>query len=172
VTHRDADAWGPSFGNTDSLRNLATKLMQIDNDRPRDQLQAKYLEASKILSGQAFERGKAPFQEFNALVQLRDALVHPRHQDETDQAGYISPRLRVVRDLQQRGLTHTRGRRPGDIPGGMSWLNELETLDVATWAYQAAVGIVKAVGDMLPRGQTATPGIEILNDMVAQLPAR
>ena len=135
VAQRDSDLWGHSFSNTDSLRNLATKLAQIDNDRPRDQLQAKYLEASKILSGQALERRRAPFQEFNELFQLRDALVHPRHQHETDQAGYISPRLRVARDLQQRGLTYTRGRRPGDIPGGMSWLNEIETLNVATWAY-------------------------------------
>ena len=172
MAQRDADMSEPDLRNTDTLRHLAAVLTAIDKKRPPEQLQQKYLEASRILSGQAFPRGSPAFQEFQALIQLRDALVHPRHQDVTDQAGYISPRLCVVKNLQQRGLTRTRGSRRSSIPGGMSWLDELVTPDIANWAYQAAVGIVRAVGDILPSGQAANLGIQFLKNRITQLPAK
>jgi hypothetical protein len=172
MAQRDADISEPDLGNIDTLRHLAATLTAIDNERPPEQLQRKYLEASRILSGQAFRRGSPAFQEFKALIQLRDALVHPRHQDVTDRAGYISPRLPVVKNLQQRGLTRSRGSRRSGVPEGMSWLDELVTVDIAHWAYQAAVGIVRAVGDMLPSGQAATLGIQFLKNRITQLPAK
>ena len=171
IAQRDADMSEPNTGNIDTLWDLAAALTAIDKERRSEQLERKYLEASRVLSGEAFPRGRPPFQEFMALIQLRDALVHPRHRDVTDRAGYISPGLTVVKNLQQRGLTRTRGARRSGGPGGVSWLDELVTLDIANWAYQAAVGIIRAVGDMLPSGQAATLGIQFLKNRITQLPA-
>jgi hypothetical protein len=171
MAQRDADMAEPGRENIDMLHQLAATLTAIEKDQLREQLQRKYLQTSRILSTQAFARGSPPFQDFKSLIQLRDALVHPRHQDMTDQAGYISPRPAVVRNLQQRGLTRTRGSRCNGTSGGMSWLDELVTPDIANWAYQAAVGIVRAVGDMLPSGQAATPGMQFMKSRITQLPA-
>jgi hypothetical protein len=33
-------------------------------------------------------------------MSLRNDLVHPKHQDRTDDNGYVSPQPAVVRDLQ------------------------------------------------------------------------
>jgi hypothetical protein len=171
MAQRDADMAEPDREDIDTLLQLAATLTAIEKDQLREQLQRKYLQTSRILGKQAFARGSPPFQDFESLIQLRDALVHPRHQDLTDQADYISPRLGAVRNLQQRGLTRTRGSRRGGTPGGMSWLDELVTPDIANWAYQAAVGIVTAVGDMIPSGPAATPGMQFIKDKITQLPA-
>jgi hypothetical protein len=171
MAQRDADmaqGYEPEPRSTEQLRDLAARLTALENTR--EQVQRKYQTASEILSGRPFDQGSQPFQDFHDLMQLRDALVHPRHRDTTDRAGHISSSHRVVRRLQQMGYTRTRGRQPDDIPGGMSWLNMLETTRPATWAYQAACNMVTAVGNMLPGDETTTLGIQFMKDKTAQLP--
>jgi hypothetical protein len=133
----------------DLLRDLAETLDMIEDEQ--GSIGLKYHMASKILSGQTFEASKAPFQDFDTLVKLRNEVVHPRHRDRTREGGYVEPASPAIRDLQQRGLTTTRGRKPGDVSGGMSWLNEIECGRTVTWACQAAGEIIKAVLTMLPQ---------------------
>ena len=65
-------------------------------------------------------------------------------------AGHVEPASKVVRDLQQRGLTTTKGRSKGDVPGGTSWLEEIKSSGVAGWGYNAAREIMVALLMMLP----------------------
>jgi hypothetical protein len=131
-----------------ALADLAALLSEIED--ARGPIGLKYQLTSKILRGETFVAGRAPFQDFADLVRLRDELVHPRHRDKTTDAGHVQPVSRIVRDLQQRGLTTTTGRRPGDVPGGISWLDEIQSGGVANWAYKAAREIIVAVLEMLP----------------------
>jgi hypothetical protein len=140
----------PGTPGLDTLIDLAATLDLIE--RSRGQMDLKYLLASKILSGSTFPRGEAPFQEFANLIALRNELVHPRHLDRTTSSGYVEPISKVIKDLQQRGLTTTRGRSPGDIPGGISWLEEIKSSGAAGWAYSAAHDIIIAILKMLPEG--------------------
>ena len=49
----------------------------------------------------------------------------------------------------------------------MSWLNELQTAEMARWAYQAALSIIEAVVQMLP----GAPGaLDMLKSTVDSLP--
>lgn len=91
------------------LENLAATLNAMEQARER--IQDKYHAARKILTGQGFHRDRAPFQDFDMLVNLRNDLVHPRHLDSTTGRGHTEPTSPVVRDLRQRGLTRT-------VPGG------------------------------------------------------
>jgi hypothetical protein len=134
----------------DVLADLANILDMTE--KAQGQIDLKYQLASKILTGKTFPRGQAPFQDFANLVTLRNELVHPRHRDRTTQAGHVEPASRVVRDLQQRGLTTSKGRGPGDVPGGMSWLDEIKSSGVANWAYDSVRQIIIAVLTMLPDG--------------------
>ena len=102
-------------------------------------------------------------------MRLRDELVHPRHRDQTTAAGYVQPASKIVRDLQQRGLTTTKGRQPGDIPGGTSWLDEIKTPGVASWAYHAARDIIAAVLEMLPDDDKLTTN-QLFRSRLSQLP--
>ena len=70
--------------------------------------------------------------------------------------------------LQQRGLTTTRGRKPGDAAGGISWLNEIECARTATWACQTAREIITAVLTMLPQDFRLT-AINHFRDRIRQM---
>jgi hypothetical protein len=107
------------------LADLAAVLFEIEDTR--GPIVLKYQMASKILRGAKFVSGQGPFQDFADLVRLRDDLVHPRHRDKTTDAGHVQPGSKVIRDLQQRGFTISKGRQPGDAPGGISWLDEIES---------------------------------------------
>jgi hypothetical protein len=151
----------------DTMTDLATMLDMTE--KAQGQIDLKYQLTSKILTGKTFPRGQAPFQDFVTLVALRNELVHPRHRDRTTPAGHVEPVSRVVRDLQQRGLTTSRGRRPGDVPGGMSWLDEIKSSGVANWAYGAARQIIIAVLTMLPDDDDGIPAI-LFKSRIAQMP--
>ena len=131
------------------LDDLATTLNAME--RARESIQAKYDAAQQILTGRAFDHGAAPFQDFNDLVRLRNDLVHPRHLDRTTARGHTEPASPVLRGLQQRGLTRTRGRRRGDPMGGMSWLSEIYCGRTAAWAYKAARDVIGELIRALPR---------------------
>jgi hypothetical protein len=113
----------------------------------------KYQLAKKILSGSSFERGSAPFQDFANLMALRNALAHPGAFDKFTEEGRMQPVPSVIRDLQQRGLTRTRGRKAGDAPGGASWLYEITCTSVAKWAYDSAHSMIRAILELLPSEQ-------------------
>lgn len=149
----------------DVVADLATMLDMTE--KAQGQIDLKYQLASKVLTGKTFPRGQAPFQDFANLITLRNELVHPRHRDRTTPAGHVEPVSKVVRDLQQRGLTTSRGRRPGDVPGGISWLEEIKSSGVANWAYDSARQIIIAVLAMLPDDDGLTP---LFKSRIAQIP--
>jgi hypothetical protein len=149
------------------LADLATTLNMVENSR--GPIELKYQLAAKALTGKTFNTAQAPFQPFAALMRLRDELVHPRHRDQTTAAGHVQPVSKIVRDLQQRGLTATKGRQPGDVPGGTSWLNEIMTPGVAAWAYNASRDIIAAVLEILPDDDKLTTN-QLFRKRLSQLP--
>jgi len=133
------------------LDDLALTISAMEQAHER--VQSKYDAARKILTGRAFDHGAAPFQDFNNLMKLRNDLVHPGHLDETTALGHTEPASPVVRDLQRRGLTRTRGRRRGDPMGGMSWLSEIYCGRTAAWAHKAACNVIVELISALPRDE-------------------
>jgi hypothetical protein len=138
-------------------------------EKAQGRIDSKYHLASEILTGKTFPIGAAPFQDFAGLITLRNELVHPRHRDRTTAAGHVQPVSKVVRDLQRRGLTTTRGRGPSDVPGGVSWLGEIKSDGVASWAYNAARGIIIALLRMLPEN-ARLPTTTLFRDRIVEIP--
>lgn len=163
-----SDNLHPDVSGFDTLADLAATLDMIE--KAQGQIELKYQLASKILTGKTFPPGEAPFQDFANLITLRNELVHPRHRDRTTVAGHVEPVSRVVRDLQQRGLTTTRGRREGDVPGGMSWLQEIKSSGVASWAYNTAREIITALLSMLPDNDSELPTGQLFRDRIKDIP--
>jgi hypothetical protein len=157
----------PSVPSLDVLADLAATLDLTE--KAQGQIDLKYQMASKILCGKTFPRGEPPFQDFADLMTLRNELVHPRHRDRTTAAGHVEPASRVVRNLQQRGMTVTRGRGPDDAPGGTSWLGELKSSGVANWAYRAAREIITALLMMLP-DDDGLPTALLFRDRIKDMP--
>ena len=153
---------GISSAALELLQDLANAIQEIEDDK--GSIGLKYQMAYKVLSGHTFSRGESPFQEFQQLVSLRNLLVHLRPGDRVSSTGHVEPSARLIRDFQQKGLTRTRGRGPGDPLGGMSWLLEIETTEMATWAIRAACGIIKAVGEVIPTDPPRTASIEMFKN--------
>lgn len=130
------------------LLNLSACVAQVE--ATHGPVEEKYRAASVALTGKPFDRGSNPYQDFRDLLELRDALVHPKHRDSTDSAGRTIPESGVLRGLRQRGLTYTQRQRADAPLSTTSWLNELQTPEVAEWAYSAAVRIIMAVAEMVP----------------------
>lgn len=152
----------------DSLQDLANALTEVEDDRGSTAL--KYQMAYRILSGHTFPKGSSPYQEFRELMNLRNLLVHLKPGDTHSQTGHVVPREKLIREFQQRGLTRIRGRKPGEPLGGMSWLTEIQTAEMAAWAYQAASAIIGAVGEALPTDPPRSGFIDYLKTATQTLP--
>ena len=151
------------------LQDLTNALKEIEDSQGSVAL--KYQIAYLILSGGTFQRDRSPFQEFKQLVTLRNLLVHLKPGDRHSQSGRVEPKQSLIRDFQQKGYTRTRGWKAGDPLGGMSWLQEIQTAQMADWAYNAARSIIAAVGKAIPTDPPRTAGIEMLKRATQDIPA-
>ena len=165
-THRDRH--GTSSAALDALQDLSNTLKEIEGDK--GSIGLKYQIAYKVLSGRTFPRGSSPFQEFQQLVALRNLLVHLKPGDKVNATGQVEPREKLIKDFQQRGLTRTRGPQPDDSRGGTSWLLEIETVEMANWAYGAACGIIKELGKVISTDPPRTGTIDRIKDFTQKLP--
>jgi hypothetical protein len=141
----------------DLLREVADALAAVEANKGPTEL--KYQTTAEILSGSAFRRGDTTFQNFRNLFKLRDMLVHLQPRDDVGPHGNIIPSSKLIRNLQQAGLTRTRGQRPDKDTPGMSWILEIQTASMAAWAYKASAEIIKALGQRLPGEGSGTIGI-------------
>ena len=105
----------------------------------------KYMAASKAL-GHRFDRGAAPFQAFEQLVNLRNAIMHIK----STRAGERHSGQRITADLVQRGIAFDR-------PGlqTLPWFDKLQSPPAAVWACESALAIILAIEGMVPTGPAA-----------------
>ena len=108
------------------------------------QVTAKYLIASLTLSGIAFARNKAPFQDFATLIRLRNAIRHAKPASSEDS----HPGTKITDGLAQRGIA-----TPLEPGVSFAWFNRLEVPGVARWACESARLMIVGTLDLLP----ATP---------------
>ena len=113
----------------------ACGVVLAEAERSRASTELKYLVASLRLSGAMFDRGGQPFQDFSTLTGIRNDLMHPRPLDRFDDDGVMVPPA-YVREFERRGIAYERG-----VGVSVSWLNLLETEQVASWACRVAVEI-------------------------------
>jgi hypothetical protein len=114
-------------------------------------IQLKYMMASICLRGTAFDRGRAPYQEFSDLIDLRHSLVHLKGQRYSQGLTHVPDR-----QLRQSILRRLRAKNiladlPADHQTSIStWIS---TPAVARWALNTASAMVREVLEMIPDGQ-------------------
>ena len=119
-------------------------------ERHHGSIRLKYLVASQTLSNIMFDKGKNPFQDFDLLFKLRDGHMHLKPQDtEPVKEGtvYVTKPPGYIQALTTRGLA-------SKVEAGvsMSWLNRVQTAEMADWSCQTALNIILALLDMFPDG--------------------
>jgi hypothetical protein len=108
----------------------------------------KYSTGAAILSGNTFDKGGKLYYDFRLLFNVRDALMHIKAIDqagpqEGEKTTFTMPDL--VKTFQGRRLA-----KPSKKDLGASWLDALETDNMASWACETALNMMLAVLDLIP----------------------
>jgi hypothetical protein len=113
----------------------------LDVEFYRGSLVEKYLEAAKALKNR-FDKGNLPFQDFERLIALRNAIMHvkpvrsnERHSGEA-----------VTDELARRGIG--MAATTGQLP----WFDRLMAPEVARWACQSARTVILDLFSKIPVG--------------------
>jgi len=116
-----------------SLTSLSSLVDEIEDSRGSVRL--KYLMARAALHGRPFDKGAKPYQDFDLLFRLRDAIVHLKPDTLTG-----SPQ-KLLEQLRSRGLV--------DLPqdGAAVWMLTIATPEVARWACETVGNTIRALFD-------------------------
>ena len=139
------------------VRRLGEVLEEVEDCQGRFSL--KVLLVSIILSGESYDKGKQPWQDFQLLVELRNDLVHLRPLDEErpvtrTNAGIVTlsydvEHPRILDKLRPKNILLV-----GDAQE--SWVTQVMTPAVAQWACNTASKMVKSVADVMPPSWPST----------------
>jgi hypothetical protein len=123
-------------------KRLGELLPQVEADR--GSLLLKWHVAALALSGEPFDRGMQPFQDFTTVVTLRNWLAHPKPRDEMllgiegDRVAFSIRPHKLMENLAQRGFVSSTP---------MNWLLRLQSPDIAEWACETVRAMVHALCD-------------------------
>ena len=131
-----------------SSRTLLAALAEVldEIERSRGSVRLKYLMARAILSGQAYEKGQKPYQDFDLLFTIRDAILHHKPEEITPEPH------RIIAGLSSRGLCE---RSEPHVK--RSWLDQIRTRAVARWACNVVRDMVASIREGLPKDADKKP---------------
>lgn len=100
-----------------------------DAEKARASIQSKYQLARWVLTGQAYDQGANPYQDFAVLVDLRNSLLH------------LKPWPAVMKKLAGKNVLLAQNYDALEsIIGG--WTLLLHTREMATWAAHSAIQFI------------------------------
>ncbi|MGB2985248.1 MAG: hypothetical protein WBE26_05140, partial [Phycisphaerae bacterium] len=121
--------------------SLAAALEEVESSRGSVKL--KYLMAKTILSGRPYDKGRQPWQDFDLLFSIRDAIVHNKPQKMGQDTH------KIVAALASRGLCE---RETPTVKS--SWLSRITTRSVARWACNVVRDMEASLREHIPEGRT------------------
>jgi hypothetical protein len=126
------------------LQAFADVLTEMEESKA--QIKTKIQMGKYILTGEPFDKGKNPYQDFDLLVNLRNEIMHQKAHEELvfDEQGSekISKRkiLKPFEDRKLLGKILYEGQE-----AQLNWLSEISTRAMAVWACNAAAGMLNAM---------------------------
>ena len=126
------------------LQSVAAVLNEAEASRGSVRL--KFLLAKVVLGGETYDKGSQPYQDFDTLLAIRDAIIHMKPEEITGEPHKLLQRLRA-KDLCEDG-------QPGV---NASWLGQVSTRAVARWACNTVVAMVEPLKACLPADSTKVP---------------
>jgi hypothetical protein len=127
----------------------------LDLEFRHGRTQEKYAAAAKAL-GQPLDKGAMPFQEFDRLFNLRDALMHVRPVRPTEN----HTGTQVANELAARGIALPNGPHVN-----FAWYDRIGTANVARWACATALTMVRAILDRVPPSANPMDPLQLAQDL-------
>jgi len=116
------------------ILDVADALDEIESNNGSTRL--KYLTAKILLPGEAYDRGNQPYQDFDLLFAVRNAIIHHRPQRLS-----MEPN-KIIKRLEPRGLAS-----PTAPPTVTTWLSQLHRQPIAKWACNVAATMSRSIAD-------------------------
>lgn len=113
------------------VRTFAKTLDEIE--RSHSSTCCKYLKGLEILTGEPFNKGQRPYQDFDLLFSIRDCLMHHKLEEISN-----GPH-EIVKCLRSRKLC----TEEGDVK--QSWHERVFTPATAKWACNTAVDMINSI---------------------------
>lgn len=139
-------------GKDDRIATFPGLMNELEESRAS--LKSKLVMAKWVLSGVPFDKGTAPYQDFNALVELRNGLMHIKSSveigTENDRPAFRRPK--VLETLRQKNLLASFPPDTEDMTGA-SWTEAVSTPACAKWACSTAAETVGAILSGLPSNE-------------------
>jgi hypothetical protein len=94
-----------------------------------------------LLAGQGYDKGAQPYQDFDLLMDIRNAIVHLKPEKMYSKTSPLMQRL------MSKGICgETSLQQPSSL------VSQVSTRAAARWACNVAVDMVESIGDTLPEG--------------------
>ena len=141
----------PGFGpEPEGVQNVARLLSEVEDARGTTNL--KFLLAKLALSGQPFDRGTNPYQDFAILIELRNSLMHLKF-DRIESLNINEVRIHhppVISKLRSKSVL---AQFDSGENTAASWLLKVSTPAVARWSCNATAAIVKDIVESIPASE-------------------
>ncbi len=117
-----------------------------ETEASRGEIRLKFLLAKVVLGGESYDKGSQPYQDFDTLFSMRDAIIHMMPENITGEPHKILQRLRAKDLCEDFGPKVTA-----------SWLGQISTRAVARWACNVVVEMVGSLKACMPSASEKTP---------------
>jgi len=131
---------------------LALQALLYELESSRESLATKYSVVPIVLHSEPFDKGSLPYQDFDCLLSIRNALVHSRpdrFQAIEDGSGFSKQQPNFINHLASRKII----TKPKDTCLE-SWAGLISHKQVAVWAQQTACDMIKEVLSFMPACKT------------------
>jgi len=123
------------------IETFAQFMGELEGREAASSLKTKYYLAHWIICGTPFERGKSPFQDFDLLIDLRNALIHLKPDKQTSEKTQ-----KLLHCLKSKNLIPDRlfPNYDANAPERRSvWVRYISTDVVAKWACNTAAAMIE-----------------------------
>jgi hypothetical protein len=142
---RQGSLGGP-YGNPPSVESLGQLLGEVE--KAKGSLRLKFMLVHWVFTGQTYDASRPPFQDFNLLIELRNAVVHHWPMDSFAQGVGGAIEVEAPKLLSKLESKNILAKTESDVQ--TSWLNRIATPASAGWACDTSSNVVNSVIDMVP----------------------
>lgn len=131
-----------------TLRTFADVLNEMEQSRAP--ITSKIMMGKFILSGESFDKGENPFQDFALLVKLRNEIVRQKAFEEyspNKEGNHAIRRRGILEPFKNRGVLARTTAEERNEEVLTNWLDDISTRAMAVWACSAAYGILNNILD-------------------------
>lgn len=132
--------------NPPSVETLGRLLREVEEKK--GSLRLKFMLAHLVFTGRTYDTSSQPFQDFNLLIQLRNAIVHHKPDEfftqEADGTIELKP-AKLLSNLESKSIL---AEIESDVQ--TSWLNRIATSASARWACNTSSDVINSVMDIVP----------------------